>query len=82
MMNNMSGLNMMNASDRIMNAISFGNSQPLKPTLHALNADELVIKANETKAAVGTKLMDSLRKRLAKEIAKSTPQYSGLNYKA
>ena len=82
LMNNMANIGMMEASDKMMDSVSFGNSQPLKPAFSALSADELAIKANETKSAVSLKFMDALRKSLAKGINRSTPNYAGINYKA
>ena len=81
LINNAAAMNMMNASDRLLNSVSFGNSQPLRP-ISSFASDELVIKANETKITVGTKLLDSLRKRLGKDIIKSAPKYAGIDYKA
>ena len=64
-------------------AISFGASQPLRPTF-GLSADvfELQNKANETKISVAQRLHDAVQKALAKNIARSTPNYGGVDYKA
>ncbi len=64
-------------------AISFGTSQPLKPAF-AQSADvfELQNKANETKMSVAQRLLQAIEEALGKNIAKSTPKYGGLDYKA
>ena len=64
-------------------AISFGASQPLRPTF-GLSADvfELQNKANETKISVAQRLHEAVQKALAKNIARSTPNYGGVDYKA
>lgn len=72
-------LNMMNASNRMLNAPSFGNSQPLKPHFAAaLLNDELSMKADETKISVLKKFIAALEKRNKN----SAPKYAGLNIKA
>lgn len=76
---------MFEASDRMLNAatnVNFGNSQPLKPSFSSLAADELIIKANETRVTVFNKLINALTKKTGEDIKKSAPKYAGLNYKA
>ena len=82
---NMAQAGMMSASDRMLNAasgISVGNSQPLRPSFSGVNADELFIKANETKVTVMKKLAEALEKKTAKDIKNSAPKYAGIDYKA
>ena len=64
-------------------AISFGASQPLRPSF-GLNADvfELQNKANETKVSVAQSMYEAIQKAIAKNIARSTPNYGGVDYKA
>ena len=64
-------------------AISFGASQPLRPSF-GLNADvlELQNKANETKVSVAQRLLQAIEEAMAKNIARSTPKYGGIDYKA
>lgn len=64
-------------------AINFGMSQPLKPAF-AQSADvfELQNKANETKMSVAQRLLQAIEEALGKNIARSTPKYGGLDYKA
>lgn len=64
-------------------AISFGASQPLRPSF-AAQADvfELQNKANETKVSVAQKLLQAIEEAMAKNIARSTPKYGGIDYKA
>ena len=52
--------------------VTFGNSLPLR----------LQTKANETKVSVLNKLIDAINKKLGKDIARSTPKYGGIDYKA
>ena len=81
--NNMAVSSMMSASDRMLNSVSFGNSQPLKPHFsHSLTSDELNIKANETKAAVTQHLLNAFSKKTANNIKRSAPKFAGLDYKA
>ena len=81
--NNVAVSNMMGASDRMLNAVGVNNSQPLRPSFAAsVSNDELNIKANETKATVAQKLLESLQKSLGKDIKRTTPKYSGIDYKA
>ena len=82
---NMAVSGMMRASDSMMSQVSFGNSQPLKPSFaQALAADkaELQIKADETKISVLQKIIDAINKKLGKDIERSTPKYAGVDYKA
>lgn len=74
--------NMMNTSNNMMQSVSFGNSQPLKPSFSQLNTSELQMKADETKVSVLNKLIEALKAKLAKDVKKSTPKYAGLDYKA
>ena len=64
-------------------AISFGASQPLRPSF-GLTSDvlELQNKANETKVSVAQRLLEAIEKALAKNISRSTPNYGGVDYKA
>ena len=64
-------------------AISFGASQPLRPSF-GLNADvfELQNSANGTKISVAQRLHDAIQKALAKNIERTTPNYGGVDYKA
>ena len=81
--NNIAASNLVNTSERMLNSVSFGNSQPLRPTFSSgFNEDDLLIKANETKLSVSAKLFNSLRKKLSADIKNSTPKYAGLDYKA
>ena len=61
---------------------SFGNSQPLRPSFAQADSFELQNKANETKVTVLDKFLDAIEKKLAKDIDRSTPKYSGVCYKA
>ena len=63
--------------------ISFGASQPLRQSF-GLNADvlELQNKANETKVSVAQRLLKAIEEAMAKNIARSTPKYGGIDYKA
>jgi len=79
---NMAVSGMMQASDRMMSQISFGDSQPLRPSFSQAFNEELQIKANETKISVLQKFIDAINKKLGKDIANSTPKYAGLDYKA
>lgn len=80
---NMAAAQMMMGSNAMLSGISFGNSQPLKPSF-AAQADmfELQNKANETQIAVSNSLYDSIIKAIAKNIHRSTPKFGGLNLKA
>ena len=66
-----------------VSAMSLGASQPLRPSF-GLNADvfELQNKANETKISVAQRMHEAIQKALAKNIARSTPNYGGVDYKA
>ena len=79
---NMAVSGMMNSSDRMMSSISFGNSQPLRPSFGESVSGELQIKSNETKVTVLQELIDGLNEALGKKIKNSTPKYAGLDYKA
>ena len=80
---NTAQLSMVQNSDRMLNSISFGNSQPLEPAFKQ-NSDtlELQNKANETKVTVLQKLIEAMDEKLGKDIKKSTPKYAGLDCKA
>lgn len=82
--NNMAVAQMMMGSNAVLSNVSFGNSQPIRPSFSALSADvfELQNKANETKIAASNSLYDSIVKAIAKNIQRSTPKYGGLNTKA
>lgn len=82
--NNMATAQMMMGADAMLSGVSFGNSQPLKPSFSAISADvfELQNQANATKIAASNSLYDSLVQAIAKSIQRSTPKYGGLNLKA
>ncbi len=81
--NNMAQSRMMQSSSNMLSSVSFGDSQPLRPSFAAAtSADELQTKADETKVTVLQKLMDALEQKLGKDIERSTPKYGGLDYKA
>lgn len=73
---------MMQASLIMASPVSFGASQPLRPSFAQSNANELQMKADETKVSFLQKLIDAINKKLGKDIAKSTPKYAGVDYKA
>lgn len=81
---NMATSQMMLNSNAMLSAISFGNSQPLKPSFSSASADvfELQNKANETKLTASQSLYESLVQAIAKNVQRSTPKYGGLNLKA
>lgn len=80
---NAASTQMVQASNRMLSSVSFGNSQPLKPSFAASSDSlELETKANETKVSFLKKLIDALNKKLGKDVEKSTPKYSGVDYKA
>lgn len=66
--------------DKMLSAVSFGNSQPLKPSFTG-DILELRNKINETKITRANKLIESLDKAIAQKIKRSTPKYSGLDSK-
>ncbi len=72
--------NMFQNADMMGKSIGFGNSLPLKPIQE--DSFELQNKANETKISVLNNLISALEKKQSNDIAKSTPKYAGLNYKA
>lgn len=79
---NIASSQMVQASNHMLSAISFGNSQPLQPSFAQADCLELQNKANETKISVLTKWIEALEKGLAKDIKRSAPKYSGVNYLA
>ncbi|MBQ3642094.1 hypothetical protein II906_09260 [bacterium] len=81
MQNNLAQAQMMQASNAMMSPVSFGNSQPLKPSFTG-DTFELQNKQNETKVSVFQKLYDAIQKKLGKDIDRSTPKYGGINYTA
>lgn len=68
-------------SNRMLSAASFGNCQPLKPSFCA-DTLEIQNKTNETQISVFKKIYDAITEKLGKLIKKSTPKYSGVDYKA
>lgn len=79
---NMCVSRMMQTSNMLMSSISFGNCRSDIPSFSQANYDELKLKSDETRVSVLKKLIDSINKRLGNEIKKSTPKYSGVDYKA
>ncbi len=71
---------MMQNADNMIKSASFGNSLPLRPSFAQANEAELQTKADETKVSVLQKIIDAIKKKLGKDIEKSTPKYSGVNY--
>ena len=67
-------------NDRMLSPVSFGNSQPLRPSFTG-DSFELRNKLLETKITRANKLMESMEKAIAKKINKSAPKYSGLDSK-
>ncbi len=81
--NNMAVSGINQASAGMLSTVSFGSSQPLRPSFTAQSYNnELQMKANETKVSVLKKLIDSIKAKLGKDIERSTPKYAGLDYKA
>lgn len=79
---NMATSRMMQNADNMMASVSFGNSLPLRPSFAQANEAELQTKADETKVSILQKIIDAIQKKLGKDIEKSTPKYSGVNYVA
>ncbi len=73
---------MVQNSANMMSSLSFGNSQPLRPSFAQADRFELQNKANETKVSYLTNFMEAMEKALAKNIARSTPKFGGVDYKA
>ena len=73
---------MIQSSNQMLNSLSFGNSQPLRPSFAKADMLELSNKANETKISVLSRLIEAYEKTLGKKIKSSVPKYCGLNYKA
>ena len=71
---------MFSNSDRMLSSISFGNSQPLRPSFSG-DTLELRNKLLETKITREKKLIESIEKAIAQKINRSTPKYSGLDSK-
>lgn len=82
MSHNAATANLMQSSNNMLSAIAFGNSLPLKPSFSASDNLELQNKTNETKISILQKIIDAIKAKLGKDIEKSTPKYSGVNYKA
>ena len=79
---NMATSRMMQNADKMMASVSFGNSLPLRPSFAKANDAELQTKADETKVSILQKIIEAIQKKLGKDIEKSTPKYSGVNYVA
>ena len=79
---NMAATRMMQASDAMLSAVAFGNSQPLRPSFAQADAFELQQKSDETKYMVLQRMIDALEKSIGKKIARTTPKYGGLDIKA
>ena len=73
---------MVRNSANMMYSLSFGNSQPLKPSFAQADRFELQNKANETKVSFLAKYIEAIEKALGKNIERSTPKYGGVDYKA
>ena len=73
---------MVQASSNMLSALSFGNSQPLRPSFAQADCFELQNKANETRISVLNKWLEALEAGIAKNIKRSTPKYSGVDYQA
>ena len=69
-------------SANMMSSLSFGNSQPLKPSFAQADRFELQNKTNETKVSFLAKYIEAIEKALGKNIERSTPKYGGVDYKA
>ncbi len=80
--NNIAQAQMMHNTDAMMSAVSFGNSQPLRPSFSQGDVFELQNKQNETKVSVMQRLYDAYQKAIAKNIDRSTPKFGGINYTA
>ena len=61
--------------------LSFGNSQPLRPSFTGEDVLELRNKVNETKITRAKKLIESMDKAIADKIKKTTPKYTGIDSK-
>ena len=79
---NMATSQMVSASNNMLSSLAFGNSLPLRPSFAQADSLELQTKANETKVSFLNKLIDSIQKKLGKDIKNSTPKYAGIDYKA
>ena len=73
---------MVQNSANAMSALSFGNSQPLRPSFAQADRFELQNKANETKVSYLSKFIEAMEKALGKNIERSTPKFGGINYEA
>lgn len=82
MAQNAATASLMQSSDQMLSSIAFGNSLPLKPSFSSSDKLELQNKANETKISILQKIIEAIKAKLNKDIEKSTPKYSGVNYKA
>ncbi len=79
---NMTAARMMQSSDAMLSSISFGNSQPLRPSFAQADSFELQQKSDETKITALQKMMVALEQSIGKSIARSTPKFGGLDIKA
>ncbi len=79
---NMATSQMVSASNNMLSSLAFGNSLPLRPSFAQADSLELQTKANETKVSFLNKLIDSIQKKLGKDIKNSTPKFAGIDYKA
>ena len=77
---NMIASQMMSNSDRMLSSVSFGNSQPLRPSFYG-DTLEIQNKVNETKTSVLNKYLEAIEKRLSKAIKRTTPKYTGIDSK-
>lgn len=77
---NIAQAEMFSNCEKMLSSISFGNSQPLKPSFTG-DILELRNKINETKITRANKLIESMDKLIAQKIKRSTPKYSGLDSK-
>lgn len=79
---NIASSQMVQSSSNMLSAVSFGNSQPLRPSFAQANNFEMRNKANATKMTVLDKLISAINKKSGKDIQRSTPKYNGVNYLA
>lgn len=79
---NMAASRMMQNTNVMASPVSFGNSQPLRPSFMQSTSDELQMKSDETKVSVLQRIIDAINKKLGKDVEKSTPKYAGVDYKA
>lgn len=79
---NIASSQMVQSSSNMLSAVSFGNSQPLRPSFAQADNFEMQNKANATKITVLDKLIAALEQKLGKDIQRSTPKYGGVDYLA